>query len=72
MREIILARAYEIYKQRWCESRGYNPEDADEENGFDGELYVCMDEFECCEFQEDECMSEWLNELEFAAYKRIA
>ena len=36
---------YELYKQAWCEDRGYDPEAMDEENGINGEYYACFDEW---------------------------
>lgn len=46
----MLKRAYGLYRQDWCQSRGHRLEDWDAEHGFDGESFVCMDEFEVTEF----------------------
>lgn len=43
--DLTVHQAYEQYKQQWCEERGYNLSDIDEEIGIHGECYVCFDEF---------------------------
>lgn len=41
---------YELYKQAWCESRGYDPEAMDENVGTNGECYACFDEWYANEY----------------------
>lgn len=41
----IVKLMYETYKIRWCEDRGYNISDVNEEVGINGECYVCFDEW---------------------------
>ena len=57
----LLKQAYRQYKKDWCESRGYNYADVrkaelkDEE--YNGEMYACLEEFEDCEFSDDDYMA---------------
>lgn len=52
----LLNLAYQIYKREWCESRGFpynevqNAFDRGEE--YDGQMFVCRNEFEDCEFSD--------------------
>jgi hypothetical protein len=52
MYNALLHHAYILYKLDWCKQRGYNLTDWDPEDGFRGESFVCMAEFEQCEFQD--------------------
>ena len=56
---------YEKYKTDWCSERGYKLADVDEETGFNGECYVCLEEFEEFEFQDAEYMKNLLSEDEY-------
>ena len=47
-----LREMYEQYKRDWCEARGYNLEDMDEEVGINGECYACFDEWYDNEYAE--------------------
>jgi hypothetical protein len=47
-----LHHAYILYKLDWCKQRGYNLNDWDSEDGFHGESFVCLAEFEQSEFQD--------------------
>ena len=68
---ILKFRAYEIYKREWCSSRGYNITDRDRFNGFNGEDYVCLNEFAECEFQNEDYIQTLLSENDFKIYKKI-
>ena len=43
---------YESYKISWCNDRGYDIRDVDEETGINGECYASFDEWYDNEFQE--------------------
>lgn len=49
---------YELYKIDWCEQRNISLKDAiaNKENGINGEMYVCFDEFMDNEYQDKEYM----------------
>lgn len=38
-------KLYQQYKSDWCEARGYNLCDIDEEVGINGECYACFEEW---------------------------
>ena len=59
--DILADRAYELYTKDWCESRGYDLTDYDLEHGFNGESFVCFDEFTNTEFRDAEYMSHLLD-----------
>ena len=69
--DILTFRAYEIYIRQWCSSRGYNIADRDRFNGFNGEDYVCLNEFEECEFQDEDYIQTLLSEDDFEIYKKV-
>jgi len=50
---IILHRAYSLYKLDWCQKRGYDLDDWNPEDGFHGASFVCMAEFEQSEFLDE-------------------
>jgi len=56
---------YLLYKLDWAKSRGYNIEDYDDEHGFNGESWVCFEEFLDSEFQDEECMRYLLDDKDF-------
>ena len=65
----IVNDAYKKYVKEWCELRGYNPADVDPETGINGECYVCINEFERNEFQDEEYMESILTDTEFAVWQ---
>lgn len=60
--DLLLKRAYRQYKKDWCESRGYDYKEVQKayrrDEAYNGEMYVCLDEFEDCEFSDDDYMAE--------------
>jgi len=64
--------AYELYKLDWCRSRGCDSDDADEEFGFSGNIYVCKEEFQTAEFTMKDYMRELLNSEDFALWTELA
>lgn len=52
-RKEALNELYEEYKSYWCEVRGYNLEDLDEEVGINGECYACFDEWYDNEYKQN-------------------
>lgn len=73
--EIILNRAYELYKKDWCAVRNFPYEEVcradtnDEE--YNGQMYVCKAEFEDCEFQVVDYMKSLLSEEDFWCYEKV-
>mgnify|MGYP006874883240 CR=1 FL=1 len=61
--------AYNKYIRDWCEARGYSPAHVDPETGINGECYVCINEFERNEFQNEEYMSNILTDNEFIMWQ---
>ena len=61
--------AYNKYIKDWCEARGYSPAHVDPETGINGECYVCINEFERNEFQNEEYMSNILTDNEFIMWQ---
>lgn len=57
-----LEKAYDIYKRKWCKDRNYDIKAVEKANKedieYNGEMYVCISEFEDCEFQDTDIMSE--------------
>lgn len=68
--EKFLDKAYRLYKKDWCECRGYDYKEVqkayrkDEE--YNGEMFVCIDEFQDFEFEDEEYMTSL-----FPNYSRI-
>jgi len=60
--------SYELYKSDWCKKRGYNIAEADEEHGFNGEIYACKDEFLTAEFFCEYYMEQLLPADDFALW----
>lgn len=73
----ILQEAYNLYIADWCNARGYALIDVVqayiEDEEFDGQMFVCLDEFEDAEFQDrdymkgllpDELYQQYLKETE--------
>jgi hypothetical protein len=60
--DILAKRAYDLYVNDWCESRGYDLKDYDEEHGFNGESFVCFGEFQDAEFKDEEYMKSLLGD----------
>ena len=65
----LIQEAYKKYVKDWCEARGYNLEDIDFETGINGECYVCINEFEQNEFQNEEYMARILTDIEFGMWQ---
>jgi len=57
----LLLKTYELYKEDWCQERGYNLKDINDEFGINGEIFVCLNEFEECEFQDKKYINYLLN-----------
>lgn len=60
--------AYVAYTKDWMDQRGYLAEDEEEENGFSGELYVCLDEFLDAEYTDDSYMKKILPQPVYRIY----
>lgn len=69
--EILARKVYPLYIADWCRIRGYNLDDRDEENGFNGEDFVCFEEFMDNEFLDEEYVNYLLDEDDFLIYKEI-
>lgn len=69
--EEYLYKAYDRYKQDWCNQRGYKLEDVElaesEDLPYHDEMYVCLDEFEDNEFL-DESYMYYLMKDEYACW----
>lgn len=65
----MVNNAYNKYIKDWCGLRGYTPSNVDPEIGINGECYVCINEFEKNEFQDEEFMSRILSDAEFALWQ---
>ena len=65
----MVNNAYNKYVKDWCGERGYTPSNIDPEIGINGECYVCINEFERNEFQDEEYMSGILSGSEFALWQ---
>lgn len=61
--------AYNKYVKDWCGVRGYNPSHIDPETGINGECYVCINEFERNEFQDEEYMARILSDTEYTLWQ---
>lgn len=68
---VLSDKAYELYKIDWCSQRNYKINDVDEESGFAGELYVCLDEFKDVEFKDEEYIKYLLNDEDFRLWKTL-
>lgn len=69
-KELLLLKAYGLYKRDWCAARGLRPEQVNEETGVDGSCYACLEEFENAEFQDAACMSALLGAEDFSIWKQ--
>ncbi len=67
--EKLLQTAYSKYKKEWCDERGYLLSEYDPETGFNGECFVCLAEFEDCEFQDESYMENLLTYEQFIFWK---
>ena len=61
--------AYNKYVKDWCGVRGYNPSHIDPVTGINGECYVCINEFERNEFQDEEYMARILSDTEYTLWQ---
>lgn len=63
--------AYELYKRQWCRTRGWKYEAvkaaAENDEEYQGQMYVCFPEFIECEFQDDAYIDALLNDHELIA-----
>lgn len=75
MYDELLQKAYNLYIADWCNERNYPLisvvaaylDDAE----FNGEMFVCLDEFEDAEFQDEEYMKYLLPEELLQQYKSL-
>ncbi len=65
----LINYCYNEYKESWGESRGYELSGCDPEDGFDGECFVTLTEFEQWEFQNEDCMKPLLSKEIFAVWQ---
>ena len=65
----IVNNAYNKYVKDWCDVRGCRPSHVDPETGINGECYVCINEFERNEFQNEEYMASILSDTEFICWQ---
>ena len=54
--DTLVNRVYDLYVKDWCDSRGFDLKDYDYEQGYNGESFVCRDEFINVEFNDKEYM----------------
>ena len=63
---------YLLYRIDWLKQREYlSMADYDEDNGFNGECWVCFDEFKGAELQDHEYMRYLLNDEDFKAWEEM-
>lgn len=60
---------YLLYRFDWANSRGYNIADYDNEHGFNGESWVCFEEFKTAELHDEEYMRHLLDDSDFASWR---
>ena len=65
----MVNKAYNKYIKDWCGARGYTPSCVDPETGINGECYVCINEFERNEFQDEGYMRSILSDSDFVLWK---
>ena len=83
--ELLLLKAYGLYKRDWCAARGLRPEQVDKETDVDGGCYTCLvneetgvnvifyaflDEFQDNEFQDAACMEALLGMKDLSLWKQ--
>lgn len=68
--ELLLLKAYGLYKRDWCAARGLRPEQVNEETGVNGSCYACLDEFQDNEFQDAACMEALLGMNDLSLWKQ--
>lgn len=68
--ELLLLKAYGLYKREWCAVRGLRPEQVDEETGVDGSCYACLEEFRDSEFLDASYMETLLGTEDFLLWKQ--
>jgi len=66
--EAMLHYFYLLYQLDWTGVRGYNINDYDDEHGFEGESWVCFEEFIGAEFTDKEYMRVILDNNDFALW----
>ena len=71
----LLETAYKKYKKDWCNSRGWPLKEVEaayeRDEEYKGQMFVCLDEFEDCEFQDEDYMLYLLSEDEFAFWQEL-
>lgn len=65
----LLGKSYKAYQYAWCKQRGYDVQNVDADEGFGGECYVGIREFENNEFQDEKYMSELLDRTMLAYWQ---
>lgn len=68
--ELLLLKAYGLYKRDWCAARGLRPEQVNEETGVDGSCYACIEEFRDSEFLDASYMETLLGTKDFGVWKQ--
>lgn len=69
-KELLLLKAYGLYKRDWCAARGLRPVQVDEETGVDGSCYACLEEFRDSEYQDASYMEALLGTEDFSLWKQ--
>lgn len=63
-----LLTAYDLYKFDWCQQRGYNLTEVqaayDRDEEYNGEMFVCLNEFEDYEYQDEGYVKYLFEEME--------
>jgi hypothetical protein len=67
--ETMIHYFYLLYRLEWANSRGYNIADYDFEKGFNGESWVCLEEFKTAELQDEEYMHNLLDDNDFEYWR---
>lgn len=68
--QLLLLKAYGLYKWDWCTRHGIRPEEVDEETGVDGRCYACLEEFRDGEFQDASYMETLLDTEDFQIWRQ--
>lgn len=67
----LAKKAYELYKQDWCKSRGYSFDEVNEETGIGGECYVCFDEFCTNSFVDEQYIKSLLSKRDYKLWSML-
>ncbi len=68
--ELLLLKAYGLYKRGWCATCGLRPEQVDEETGVNGGGYARLEEFRNSEYQDASYMEALLSAEDFSLWKQ--